>query len=355
MENYNFKEKNLLSWYEDYKEKRLTAEERKELFGFLNQNTKAKDAWEEMEQLESILINKSKEKAFIKNIKTIEAASRKSNKRNFTLPYFKWTSVAAAILLIGLSSLITWSISNKSQKENTHQYLQLRKDVENIKQSQYNIIKNINNKERETAWESKFTGSGFNIHPEGYIITNYHVVEDANEIMIENYKGEHFPAYIAAFESAADIAILKVIDSNFYQDFKTLPFLLEKKASELAEPIFSLGYPLENIIYHEGYVSGELGYANNTNAYLLEITSDPGQSGAPVFNKEGNLVGMITGKMKNTSGKTYAIHTENILNLLNSLPEENAISYKQTAKLKNLDRTQQVQELRSFIYSIKAK
>jgi len=355
MENYFFKEKNLLSWYEDYKEKRISAQQRKELFDFLNQNTKAKDAWNEMEQLENILMKKSKENAFIKNLQEVTAASKTKKKKSISFPYLKWSSVAAAILLIGLSSLITWTISNKTQKETTHQYLQLRKDVENIKKSQYNIVKSFNNKERKTAWESKFTGSGFNIHPEGYIITNYHVVEEANEIMVENFQGEYYSAYIAAFEAAADIAILKINDSSFYQDFKTLPFKLEKTASKLAEPIFSLGYPLENIIYHEGYVSGELGYANNTNAYLLEITSDPGQSGAPVFNKEGNLVGMITGKMENTSGKTYAIHTENILNLLNSLPEENAIIYKESAKLKNLDRSQQVQELRSFIYSIKVK
>ncbi|HZH87801.1 MAG TPA: serine protease [Chitinophagaceae bacterium] len=352
-----FKMQPLLHWMDLYQSNALDETTKRDLFEFLNKNTDAKDEWDELLALEQLLSEQGPRLAFQSKIKAIaeQKNTNKKRKSKWTPSLSNWKyAAAAATLLVVTSSLITWSIFSTNKSQHKHEYFQLRKEVESIKHSQNALIKNINDESKQaTAWESKFSGTGFSIHADGYLVTNYHVVADAKEIMVEAQNGEHYPAYIIAFDNTSDIAILRIQDSTYVSHFEVLPYSLIPESASLAEPIFSLGYPMNSLVYHEGYISGEVGFSNQTDAYLLELTSDPGQSGAPIFNSQGDIVGMITGKQKNTQGKTYAIHMNNILNLLESLPEENKISLQQSHKLKNHNRPQQVSTLRDYIFAIK--
>lgn len=351
-----FQMKPLAYWLDAYQNEELSEEEKKALFDFLNTNQKAKDEWVSLVKLDTLLQEKAASEAFKNQLTKHRQENKKSAGTNRIGLFRYWKQMAAAAVIAISASAITWSlVGTQSIKQSTNEYQQLRKEMDNIRNSQVALIRDINEQKNKELWESRYLGSGFNIHNDGYIITSYHVVKDAEEIKVENHAGDRFDAYLVAFENNSDIAILRINDSNYISQNKTLPFLLDTANAQLAENIFSLGYPSEHIVYHEGYISSAQSYARNVDAYLLELTADPGQSGAPVFNQQGNIIGMISGKQSNTAGKTYAIQMRNILNLMESLPEDNQIKISQQAKLKNLNRTQQVANIEEYIYSIKVK
>src|SRR5437764_704090 len=75
-----------------------------------------------------------------------------------------------------------------------------------------------------------------------------------------------------------DLAILKVIDTSF-KKINSLPYYIPRTTSELGEQIFTLGYPKEEVVYGEGYISAKSGYSGDTTAYQISISVNPGNSG----------------------------------------------------------------------------
>lgn len=348
----------LIYWFEQYQKGLLKEEEKKALFDYLNTDMLAKDEWDEWHSLEQTWTAQKKRTHFLHEI---ELAKQQNKSTNIKKPLFvltQWKYAAAVLIIIGFTALSTWALLSNNKQQQSNEYLQLRREVEYIKNSQNALIKNFKEDQsinQENVWASKYSGTGFSIHKDGYLVTNYHVVEDAQEIMVEDPEGVHYPAFVIAFDNKADIAILKIQDTTYQSTFDILPYILSDQSASLAEPIFSLGFPINSLVYHEGYISGQEGFNEEVDAYLLELTSDPGQSGAPVFNKNGAIIGMITGKQNNTQGKTYAIHMSYVIDLMESLPEENKIPLKQSLSLKNYKRTDQVAQLRDYIFAIKVK
>ena len=107
------------------------------------------------------------------------------------------------------------------------------------------------------------------------------------------------------------------------------------------------------MVYNEGYISADKGYEDNALSYQLEITANPGQSGAPIFDNKGNIIGIITGKQLNTTGTTYAVHAEQLLQLLNELPKSERTILSNKNRYKNLERTEQVGLLQDFVCPVK--
>ncbi|PSK94495.1 S1 family peptidase [Taibaiella chishuiensis] len=274
------------------------------------------------------------------------------------LPFRKYLrTISAAAALILVSSLVTMTlVSKKSGKVDATQYTLLRREIETIKHSQSKIIDSLN-KEKKEATNAEdpvsYGGTGFALTNDGYIATNYHVVKDANAIYIQTNKGENLKAYIFAMEPSTDVAILKVEDKSFRFGKTPLPYNIAKAQSGLGQRVFTIGYPKDDVVYNEGYVSSENGYQGDTNSYQLEITANPGQSGAPVLDKYGTVIALITGKQSNTTGTTYAIHSGALLELIHSLPKAANIRLNEGNKLNKLERTEQVKKVRDYICSVK--
>lgn len=272
--------------------------------------------------------------------------------------YLRTASVAAALILV--SSLTTLTLMNKKGgKVDAKQYTLLRREIETIKHSQSKIIDSLNkgkkeaNKDTQTEDPVLYGGTGFALTNDGYIATNYHVVKDANSIYIQTNKGETLKAYIFAMEPSTDVAILKVENKNFRFGKAPLPYNIAKATSGLGQRVFTIGYPKDDVVYNEGYVSSENGYQGDTNSYQLEITANPGQSGAPVLDKYGTVIALITGKQSNTTGTTYAIHSGALLELIHSLPKAANIRLNDNNKLTKMERTEQVKRVRDYICSVK--
>ncbi|MFT4062787.1 MAG: serine protease [Edaphocola sp.] len=271
--------------------------------------------------------------------------------------YLRTTAAAAGLILV--SSLATTFFLNKNgEQKNQQKFIELGREVARIKHSQSKIIDSLNKNKpadppaaQDNETES-YGGTCFALSNDGYFATNYHVVKEAGNIYVQTPKGDQ-KAYIVARDIQADVAILKVEDKGFKLGKGSLPYSIAKANSSLGQKVFTLGYPKDEVVYNEGYISSEAGYEGDRNSYQLEMTANPGQSGSPVLDKYGAVIGIVTGKQSNTTGTTFAVHADALYKLVRSLPETRSIRLPETNKLSKLDRTEQVKRLRSFVFSVR--
>lgn len=149
--------------------------------------------------------------------------------------------------------------------------------------------------ERSTRSE----GSGFLIRADGYILTNHHVVADAEKLEVRLKDGRTFPAKVVGADDKTDIAVLKI-------DAKDLPVAEFGDSDKLrvGQLVCAIGTPFnQDYSFTVGWVSGKgrtnlLGPTSPTILYEDYIQTDafinPGNSGGPLFDVEGKIVGMNT-------------------------------------------------------------
>ena len=137
-------------------------------------------------------------------------------------------------------------------------------------------------------------GSGFIISSDGYVLTNHHVIEDASEITISLNDRREFKAKLIGSDKKADVAVLK-IDSE-----KDLPFLILGNSDEVkvGDWVVAIGSPYRlNFSVTAGIVSAKTrSVPGRETSYIPFIQSDvainPGNSGGPLFNMNGDVVGI---------------------------------------------------------------
>ncbi len=201
-------------------------------------------------------------------------------------------------------------------------------------------------------FEANFRATGFLIDVNGYIVTNAHVINKANNLIIENTKGEQFSAKPLYVNNNTDLAILKIVDTSFKR-FNSLPYSIQKGSAELGEQIFTLGYPRDEVVYGEGYLSAKSGFSGDTTAYQVSISVNPGNSGGPVINKNGEVIGIISSKETNADGVVFAIKSMNIYNALEEITKDEGIKLPAKGNIKGLDRVQQIKKLEDCVFMVK--
>lgn len=348
---------------ERYLNNELSPSENLMLQNALNADKELKSSWEETIHI----LNLFKEQQKRKNLKKLfhqaktEFNQAHSNKltgsENKVIAFWNKFGMKAAVAaaLVLASSLTTFFFMKDNTEQSSNQYMLLRREMETIKHSQNKIWDSIRTKDLgEEINPALYGGTGFAITNDGYVATNYHVVKEANSIYIQTADGRNQKAYLMAFDPKADIALLKVEDQEFKFSKNNLPYSFANHTSGLGQRVFSMGYPQDDLVYNEGYISCENGFEGDSTSYQLEMVANPGQSGAPVLDKFGNVIAIITGKQSNTPGKTFAVHTEALIHLIASLPTDMNIKINTSSnKLKTLDRTQQVSSIRDYVCSVK--
>lgn len=199
-----------------------------------------------------------------------------------------------------------------------------------------------------------FRATGFLIDGKGYLITNAHVISKMKNIYVENKKGEYFTAQAVYTDKTSDLAILKITDTSF-KTVVNLPYSVKRANSDLGEQFFTLGFPRNEIVYGEGYVSAKSGNDGDSLAYQLTVSANPGNSGGPVVNKNGEIIGIITAKDSKADGVVYATKSKNIFRMIDELKKSDTSTSIKTPSgngLKGVERTQQVKKMEAFVFMV---
>jgi len=268
--------------------------------------------------------------------------------------YGKTAAVAAGIALLSSSLTIVAMRQNNSNKTATTRNLQLlRREIEHIRQHQNQQQQQIQDIKAAasipaTPAVSDYSGTGFALTNDGYLVTNYHLTADADSVYIQTGDGRYTRARVVAFEPATDVAVLKVADKDFRFSNEEVPYTISGGRTSLGARVFTLGYPQDEVVYNEGYVSARHGFEGDSAQYRLEVPAGPGQSGSPVLDAQGNLIAIVLGKESQTAGTTYAITSRTLLRLLKRMPKDYRVNLPATNRLKGLSREQQVETLQQF-------
>lgn len=266
-------------------------------------------------------------------------------------------AVAAAVALLSVFSSLWLTGYFSSIKKATTDYSALRREMNSVKKNvneQNKAIQNINNSKKSND-PIHFGATGFMLTKDGYVVTNYHVVNGADSIHLQNNKGQAFKAQIIHTDKEKDLAILYINDDNF-KSLKSVPYTFKKVKSDIGEDVFTLGFPRDEAVYGQGYLSSNTGYAGDTIAYQISIPVNPGNSGGPVLDNHGNVIGIISGKQKGIEGAAFAIKTKELLETLNTIPSESLqgnIILNNKNSLSSLSRTEQIKKIQDFVYIVK--
>lgn len=202
------------------------------------------------------------------------------------------------------------------------------------------------------------SGTAFAISTDGYIITNHHVIEGANNFsLISNLDGDQIEYSLkkVAEDKKNDIALLKIEDDNFDR-FPQIPFSIKTNSSDVGEEVFALGYPLISTMGIElkatdGIISSKSGFDGDITSYQISAPVQPGNSGGPLFDKSGNLLGIISAKHKDTDNVSYALKANYLKSFLESLSTNISTNHKNLLKGKSL--TEIIKKLSRFVFIIK--
>jgi Do/DeqQ family serine protease len=141
-------------------------------------------------------------------------------------------------------------------------------------------------------------GSGFVVRPNGYILTNNHVIDGADKIGVKLKDGRHFTAKVAGVDDKTDIAVLKI-----EADGLPVAPLADSDAVRVGQQCFAIGIPYDqDYSFSAGHVSGkgrnDLASSETRPVYEDYIQTDafinPGNSGGPLFDIDGRVIGMNT-------------------------------------------------------------
>lgn len=282
--------------------------------------------------------------------------------------YKRVAGIAASIA--GLTALtmsaLMWSLS-PSKPANRRDIENLSRDIRNIDQKVNQVRKQnmvldekINNvKDQTTPLEPGVTytsgGTGFLIDPKGFLVTNAHVIQNASHIAVQNNEGRDLKATVVYIDGERDLAVLKINDPK-YKAPASIPYSIRKKSAEISEPIYTLGYPRNDIVYGEGYLAAKTGFNGDTLTCQIAIAANRGNSGSPIFNHNGEIIGILSTKQNAVEGAVFALQSKYIYSALTELKKDTSyhnIKIPASSNLKGLERTKQVEKISDFVYIVK--
>jgi serine protease Do len=268
-------------------------------------------------------------------------------------------TVAVAASIAGIISLVSASfiiLVTKNQVENTK--TDLISYVNNVNNKTRIKINSGNNNSQRAAVTPQvdFRATSFLIDNKGYLLTNEHVVDQMKNIYVENSNGIYFNAKTIYTDKNTDLAILKISDSSFKVSNTPIPYSIKNTDYDLGVHVFTLGFPKSEIVYGEGYLSAKTGNDGDSTAYQLSVSANPGNSGGPVVNKNGEIVGVITAKDSKADGVVYAAKSKDVLKVINDLKASDStlsnIKIPSGSALAGMDRAQQVKKMEYFVYMV---
>lgn len=206
--------------------------------------------------------------------------------------------------------------------------------------------------------EKKWSGSSIVIG-DRYLATNNHVVDGARSLVIsglnDNYNKD-YSVEVVAVDKNVDLAIIKVTDPDF-EGFGFPTYGISTTTADVGTDVFVLGYPITTVMGQEiklttGVISSKTGYQGDPATYQISAAVQPGNSGGPMFDGEGNLIGIVVSKITQAENVGYAIKLSNLRNLVESCSDR--ISFDYTNRISQLPLTEKIKKISPFVYYVKA-
>lgn len=225
------------------------------------------------------------------------------------------------------------------------------------------IKENINPLSEITTLSNGWTGngSGFFIDTSGVIATNYHVIANAKQIevcfLVQGAK-KMYKASVISSDKNNDLAIIKIDDPEF-KHFKKIPYSFKNKVSDVGSSVFALGYPMalslmgEEVKFTDGKISSKSGFQGDINTYQITVPVQPGNSGGPLFDSKGNIIGIVNSKLTSGDNVAYAIKSAYLNTLAETLPFKLSLPCEKALASKSL--VEKIKVVSDYVVLIKIR
>ena len=224
--------------------------------------------------------------------------------------------------------------------------------------SRYTFTKIFPGTAQSFAREKWGTGTGFLLNNEGYVITNYHVIENKNHILVRGINGNFNLAYsynAVLTDQQNDIAILKPEAS--YLRFTNPPYGFRNYDLPAGSDVFALGYPMrtnmgDEIKLTNGIISSLSGFRGNQNQYQTTASVTPGNSGGPLFDMNGNVIGINSAYFPYANNAFYAVKIRYVSDLIANFNSGINIPFTNNNQRINKNLAELVSGVKDYVYMI---
>lgn len=309
----------MTDWFDRYLFNQMSEEEKKEFHQALNQDEHLKKCFSDYK----LLIDSFKEyhykNALDNNFNQwyLEETTGSSIKLIKRVRWAAFYIAASVALIITLSALWFYNSLKIEDKKQTEVITHLKKELKQIQHQQKTIVRSFQKIQQRNYAPANAQSTGFLIAP-NYIITTYHSIQNSDSVFVENDYHPRTEAKVVYVHPSLDIALMYVPNINA----STHNIHLLNKAMDLGKNIFTLGFPTSQLVYNEGYISAINGYDDDTAYYQITLPLNPGNSGGPLFDTHGNLIGMVVSKNTSMEGVAFALKSNMLYALRDSLPAD---------------------------------
>jgi len=263
---------------------------------------------------------------------------------------------ASAAVIAVISTIALLSTGGYLLEKQDIKITDLGLEVAGLKSSQNAIVRKLNAKEDKPSFAAaNLEGSAFALNNSGYVITSWHMVNGADSIFIQNSTTERALTKIIFNDPALDIAVLKIENDEVSKAWQ-VPFTFNGRSAEVGEEVYTLGYPRQDVVYGEGSLSSLSGYYNDTAMYQVSIPVNPGNSGGPVLDSQGNIIGVIRGKITTAEGTGFAVKSTEIIRSIASVEGDSVkselILNSTKSTLKKLKRSEQIKRINPYVFNV---
>ncbi|MDD5178198.1 MAG: trypsin-like peptidase domain-containing protein [Candidatus Nanoarchaeia archaeon] len=152
-------------------------------------------------------------------------------------------------------------------------------------------------------------GSGAIITSDGYVVTNYHVIQGASKASIYTYDGEGYAVKLIGYDVKEDLAVLKMVSNNTFDYFK----FGDSDSLVAGQKVVALGNPAGlSFTATEGIISSPSREVSGKDYIQTDVTINPGNSGGPLINSLGEIVGIVNFKISNYEELGFAIPSNRV-------------------------------------------
>ena len=263
-------------------------------------------------------------------------------------------SVAASIAIFAILAtlFVTGSLSNKKGYED------LRNEVAQLRSEQKSTRYALQaaTKHPRPVSTGRYSGTGFAISSNGLIVTAYHVINGNDSVYVQNAAGKSYKVKVLYTDPKTDVAIMKITDSTF-KSLGTVPYTFKRSESDLAEGVFTYGYPQEQAVYGDGRITSQNGLNGDSVDYQVSVPVNPGNSGGPLFDNKGDIIGMVLARQTQMEGAHFASKSSYLLAAIDSLSADSLTKRPVVLNNKNtltgLSRQQQIKKLQNYVFLVK--